>query len=73
MQTELCETSLDKRLAEGFRMNYDDVFDFVRQMLLALDVLHRNGLVHLDIKVGCGIDEWVGGWIIMTKLVFPKK
>ena len=59
MQTELCETSLDKRLAEGFRMNYDDVFDFVRQMLLALDVLHRNGLVHLDIKVG----GWVGGWM----------
>ncbi len=40
-------------------MNYDDVFDFVRQMLLALDVLHRNGLVHLDIKVG----GWVGGWM----------
>lgn len=50
MQTELCETSLDKRLAEGFRMPYAHLFDFVRQLLLALDVLHRNGLVHLDIK-----------------------
>lgn len=50
MQTELCETSLDKRLAEGFRMSYVHLFDFLRQLLLALDVLHRNGLVHLDIK-----------------------
>jgi serine/threonine protein kinase len=50
MQTELCETSLDKRLAGGFRMSYADLFDFLRQLLLALDVLHRNGLVHLDIK-----------------------
>lgn len=52
MQTELCETSLDKLLLQqAFNMSYDDVFDFLRQMLLALDVLHRNGLVHLDIKV----------------------
>lgn len=50
MQTELCETSLDKRLAGGFRLSYADLFDFLRQLLLALDVLHRNGLVHLDIK-----------------------
>lgn len=35
----------------GLMLTYDEVFSFLRQMLLALDVLHRNGLVHLDIKV----------------------
>ena len=60
-QTELCETSLDKRLMVGLMLTYDEVFSFLRQMLLALDILHRNGLVHLDIKVSprymCGHEQ----------------
>jgi serine/threonine protein kinase len=54
MQTELCEESLEMALREGRpggRMGLEEVFDFGRQMLLALDVLHRHGLVHLDVKV----------------------
>jgi len=48
---ELCESSLDKRLAEGMSFQYEEVFDFIRQILMALCLLHRNNLVHLDIKV----------------------
>ena len=51
-KTELCDTSLDKRLSVGLMLTYEEVFSFLRQMLLALEILHRNGLVHLDIKVG---------------------
>ncbi|EKU22084.1 wee1-like protein kinase [Nannochloropsis gaditana CCMP526] len=52
MQTELCEESLDGALRAGEKMGFEEVFDFMRQMLLALDVLHRHGLVHLDVKPG---------------------
>ena len=55
MQTELCDESLEQAMREGRpggRMGLEEVFDFGRQMLLALDVLHRHGLVHLDVKVG---------------------
>jgi serine/threonine protein kinase len=56
MQTELCEESLDGALQAGEKMGFEEVFDFMRQMLLALDVLHRHGLVHLDVKVR----KWLG-------------
>jgi len=61
MQTELCEESLEQAMREGgggagreggrAMMGLEEVFDFGRQMLLALDVLHRHGSVHLDVKV----------------------
>jgi serine/threonine protein kinase len=51
VQTELCDASLDVWVAQGNSLSFDEYFDFLRQMLMALDIIHRNGLVHLDIKV----------------------
>lgn len=51
IQTELCETSLEKQLESGHRLEIDGVYAFLRQTLLGLDILHQHKLVHLDIKV----------------------
>ncbi|CAN0303696.1 unnamed protein product [Pylaiella littoralis] len=52
IQTELCETSLEKQLDSGHRLEIDGVYAFLRQTLLGLDTLHQHKLVHLDIKPG---------------------
>jgi len=53
IQTELCDSSLESRAARGrFPPTPDNMWGLVRQMLLALDLLHSNGLVHLDLKPG---------------------
>ncbi|CAN0216780.1 unnamed protein product, partial [Laminaria digitata] len=51
IQTELCETSLEKQLESGERLEISGVYAFLRQTLLGLDILHQHNLVHLDIKV----------------------
>lgn len=52
IQTELCETSLEKQLESGTRLDVTGVYAFLRQTLLGLEILHQHNLVHLDIKVG---------------------
>ena len=51
IQMELCDKSLEQALSEDGVMTFDEVFAFTRQMLLSLEILHKNNLVHLDIKV----------------------
>ncbi|KAJ8612928.1 hypothetical protein CTAYLR_006173 [Chrysophaeum taylorii] len=51
IQTELCDASLEQHLAKGrFSRDAPSLWHFLRQMCLALDLLHGRGLVHLDIK-----------------------
>ena len=53
IQTELCDSSLEKRIEQRrFERSPKSVWAFLRQMLLALELLHSRGLVHLDIKPG---------------------
>eukprot|EP00903_Cladosiphon_okamuranus_P017299 g15940.t1 len=52
IQTELCETSLEKQLESGHRLEIEGVYAFLRQTLLGLEILHQHKLVHLDIKPG---------------------
>lgn len=58
IQTELCETSLEKQLDSGHRLEIDGVYAFLRQTLLGLDTLHQHKLVHLDIKVCMHAYTW---------------
>lgn len=51
IQTELCETSLEKQLDKGLHMEISGVYAFLRQTLLGLAILHQHNMVHLDIKV----------------------
>ena len=51
IQTELCERSLEKEIAEGGMMDEKRRYKLLREMLLALDLVHRRGMIHLDIKV----------------------
>lgn len=51
IQTELCDGSLEKHISKG-RFAKKDIWTFLRQLLLALQLLHDRGLVHLDIKPG---------------------
>ena len=53
IQTELCDASLESRVRRGrFLPTPPAVWGFLRQMLLALELLHARGLVHLDLKPG---------------------
>jgi len=52
IQTELCTSTLVDEMKDGGALWYDTSrqFKVLREMLLALDLIHRNGMVHLDIK-----------------------
>jgi len=58
IQTELCTSTLRKEMTTGrkgcnvlaLRLDVTRQFKLLREMLLALDFVHRNGMVHLDIK-----------------------
>lgn len=51
-QLELCEDDLESRLKRNVSISMTDIFAILRDVLLGLNVLHQNNLVHLDIKVG---------------------
>jgi len=49
--TELCTSTLQMEMQRGiFRGNTKRLFKLLREMLLALRLIHERGLVHLDIK-----------------------
>lgn len=52
IQTELCTSTLLEEIKNEDAIVYDTSrqFKVLREMLLALDLIHRNGMVHLDIK-----------------------
>ena len=52
IQTELCDTSLEKVLKQWPEQMRDmnRRYTLLREMLLALELLHKSNLVHLDIK-----------------------
>jgi len=52
IQTELCTSTLVDEMKDGGALWHDTKrqFKVLREMLLALDLIHRNGMVHLDIK-----------------------
>ena len=53
IQTELCDSSLERELQRGrFERTPKSLWTFLRQLLLALELIHTKGLVHLDIKPG---------------------
>jgi len=52
IQTELCDTSLQKILADypDQMRDLNRRYTLLREILLALELLHKSNLVHLDIK-----------------------
>lgn len=52
IQTELCKTTLQAEIEEVSPMQLPLVtrYKFMREILLALEFIHKNGMVHLDIK-----------------------
>lgn len=50
IQTELCDGNLEKEMAQGV-MEEKRRYKVLREMLLALDLIHKSGMIHLDIKV----------------------
>ena len=56
IQTELCSSTLqaeleNKREGGSIIINTKRRYKLLREILLALEFIHRNGMVHLDIKV----------------------
>jgi serine/threonine protein kinase len=49
IQTELCSYTLDTEIKRGPLM-VPRRYKLLREILLALEFIHRNGMVHLDIK-----------------------
>lgn len=50
IQTELCDGSLKMEMTQGV-MEEKRRYKLLREMLLALDFVHKSGMIHLDIKV----------------------
>lgn len=49
IQTEFCTSTLQQEMARG-SLDEKRRFKLLREMLLALSLIHRNDMVHLDIK-----------------------
>jgi len=49
IQTELCSFTLDTEMKRG-SLSVKRRYKLLREILLALEFIHRNGMVHLDIK-----------------------
>lgn len=49
IQTELCSNTLQHEMRNGM-LSEQRRYKLLREMLLALEFIHRNGMVHLDIK-----------------------
>ena len=58
IQIELCESTLVHEMKGGMLNGDDRRYKLLREMLLALELIHRNEMVHLDIKVRCTIWYW---------------
>ncbi len=50
IQTELCKSTLRDEMDSGRRMEVSRQFKVLREVLLALQLVHEQGCVHLDIK-----------------------
>jgi hypothetical protein len=50
IQMELCETSVEEMMKLNYKFKTTEIFQILRDVLLALKVLHKNDFVHLDIK-----------------------
>lgn len=50
IQTELCTSTLPHEMAAGMLIDEDRRFKLLRELLLALELIHKNEMVHLDIK-----------------------
>jgi wee1-like protein kinase len=50
IQTELCVGTLRDEISGGVITSEKRQYKLLREMLLALDFIHRNNMVHLDIK-----------------------
>ncbi|KAL7467703.1 hypothetical protein ACHAXS_011452 [Conticribra weissflogii] len=49
IQTELCQSTLTEEVSKGV-MDEKRRYKLLREMLLALDLVHKSGMIHLDIK-----------------------
>lgn len=72
IQTELCIGTLSEEIARGDLADENRRYKLLREMLLALDLIHRNNMVHLDIKpdnVFVKNDQYkLGDFGLVTKL-----
>lgn len=50
IQTELCSSNLADEIESCGRLSDQRRYKLLREMLLALEFIHRNNMVHLDIK-----------------------
>jgi hypothetical protein len=50
IQTELCTCTLSDEIKRNSMNTEQRRYKFLREILLALEFIHRNGMVHLDIK-----------------------
>jgi hypothetical protein len=64
IQTELCDGSLEGEMERG--LDEKRRYKLLREMGLALDLVHRSGMIHLDIKV-CAMSCW---FLCASLLVF---
>jgi serine/threonine protein kinase len=60
IQTELCDGSLEMEMKTKV-MDEKRRYKLLREMALALDLVHRSGMIHLDIKVcvECSCSVWI--------------
>ena len=50
IQTELCDGTLLGRMRGGAPIDEGGRYKLLREILLALDLIHKTGMIHLDIK-----------------------